>query len=244
MRKHLLEGHGMKNLDSKELEDQAEESHVHRNNQVRFWCGFCCKVIQYPRKNPKYGGEKAEYLAGTEAWAWRFNHIDEHFKREKEVDNWVDDAECLKKGALLAQRRQAKAEKENRAAQSAESRKEATREDGHLYNAAQVALNRSSSTSPTSSSNSSATGSPHVSSAIVPKVTGKHSRSDESSDDVEEPMAQRPRLSRRPESACIEPSQLHNKVKPPNDYDVKDKKRQIMWNCVSRATCHEMSLLT
>jgi hypothetical protein len=57
---------------------KARTSHVGRNNQTRFWCGFCGDVIVLNRN-------------GVEAWDERYSHIDAHFIREElDIDNWVD----------------------------------------------------------------------------------------------------------------------------------------------------------
>jgi hypothetical protein len=53
--------------------------HISRNNQYRFWCGFCGKV------------QELKNTTGVEAWDERFNHIDEHYKVGMSVDDWVDD---------------------------------------------------------------------------------------------------------------------------------------------------------
>jgi hypothetical protein len=66
----------------------AKRCHISRNNQYRYWCGFCGKVVDLHN------------TTGVEAWDERFNHIDEHYKSGCAVDNWVDDQMHRRKGDM------------------------------------------------------------------------------------------------------------------------------------------------
>ncbi|KAI0095461.1 hypothetical protein F4814DRAFT_443504 [Daldinia grandis] len=57
------------------LDRKFETCRVGRNHETRFWCGFCREIIE------------------IEAWAERFNHIDDHFqgrnnKTKKDIGAW------------------------------------------------------------------------------------------------------------------------------------------------------------
>jgi hypothetical protein len=227
---HLRTEHFNNNKhDEDELIRLADESHVHRNNQVRFWCGFCCKVIPYPRASSKIVGESRERLVGTEAWAWRFNHIDEHFKQERVVDDWIDDLEPVKKKDMFAKRKREKAEREARAVESANSRKTA---DGSRHNIPKENPGLSSSKAPRFSSASPATsldsaiGSPCISAVPMPNKGQKRSRDSDDSEDIDEPKPQRVRSS---DSTYIDPGQLSSNVESSKSYDLS----KLLWTCVS-----------
>src|ERR1700710_1919549 len=61
---HLQKDHSISNGD--DLVAKAQSCHIGRNSQARFWCGFCVKLIDLKKKS-------------VEAWAERFDHIDDHF---------------------------------------------------------------------------------------------------------------------------------------------------------------------
>ncbi|KAF2674588.1 hypothetical protein BT63DRAFT_14795 [Microthyrium microscopicum] len=73
-----------------DLHEQNAKAHaiicnVGRNNQTRFWCGFCGQVI-------------ALHNTGVKAWDERFNHIDRHFMKDQlNVEDWVDPESYEKK---------------------------------------------------------------------------------------------------------------------------------------------------
>ena len=62
-REHL---NGKHQLDNDAIKVKAELCRIGRNNQGRFWCGFCIKLIDLRAK-------------GADAWGERFSHIDDHF---------------------------------------------------------------------------------------------------------------------------------------------------------------------
>ncbi|KAF2964919.1 hypothetical protein GQX73_g8635 [Xylaria multiplex] len=74
---HLEKDHQID--DQNESEAKLEKCRVGRNHEARFWCGFCQKVIEIKQK-------------GQQAWAERFDHIDEHFSgrngARKEIGEW------------------------------------------------------------------------------------------------------------------------------------------------------------
>jgi hypothetical protein len=80
---HLINQHS---LFKSNATARAFVNYVGRNNQTRFWCGFCGKVLSL-----KTG-------SGLAAWEERFTHIDEHFKKGEMVDDWIDDSTHKPKG--------------------------------------------------------------------------------------------------------------------------------------------------
>ncbi|KAI0406412.1 hypothetical protein F4802DRAFT_613323 [Xylaria palmicola] len=65
--------------DVKILEDKLEKCRVGRNYETRFWCGFCQEIVEIKQ-------------TGVQAWAERFDHIDEHFsgrnRDQKKISEW------------------------------------------------------------------------------------------------------------------------------------------------------------
>jgi hypothetical protein len=75
MHKHLVDEHI---LSTDAAKGQVTVSHVGRNHQNRFWCGFCGEVLRLQNN-------------GVAAWDERFNHIDKHFMKDhRRVEQWVD----------------------------------------------------------------------------------------------------------------------------------------------------------
>ncbi|KAI0479737.1 hypothetical protein F4859DRAFT_529876 [Xylaria cf. heliscus] len=76
-RGHLEKDHQL--TDQNTLEAKLEKCRVGRNCEARFWCGFCQKIIEIKQK-------------GIQAWAERFDHIDEHFTgrngTQKVISEW------------------------------------------------------------------------------------------------------------------------------------------------------------
>ncbi|KAI1473706.1 hypothetical protein F4774DRAFT_423901 [Daldinia eschscholtzii] len=75
---HLGTSHNIK--EQEYMERKLETCRVGRNLETRFWCGFCQQVIETTKE-------------GIEAWAERFNHIDDHFQgrnnqMKRDIDNW------------------------------------------------------------------------------------------------------------------------------------------------------------
>jgi hypothetical protein len=67
--------------DTKIIETKIDLCRMGRNHQVRFWCGFCAKLIDLKRK-------------GIDAWTERFDHIDDHFMGNhsfkcQSIQDWV-----------------------------------------------------------------------------------------------------------------------------------------------------------
>ncbi|GKT50356.1 uncharacterized protein ColSpa_10537 [Colletotrichum spaethianum] len=67
--------------DVAEVDKALDKCRVGRNGEPRFWCGFCVKIVEIAKK-------------GTNAWAERFNHIDNHYAGrhslpKKDHSDWV-----------------------------------------------------------------------------------------------------------------------------------------------------------
>ncbi|KAL5326311.1 hypothetical protein ACEPPN_007449 [Leptodophora sp. 'Broadleaf-Isolate-01'] len=67
--------------DTKIIETKVDLCRMGRNCQVRFWCGFCIKLVDLQKK-------------GLEAWTERFDHIDHHFMghhsfKSQSILDWV-----------------------------------------------------------------------------------------------------------------------------------------------------------
>ncbi|OJD29266.1 c2h2 type zinc finger domain protein [Diplodia corticola] len=61
---------------------------IGRNNQSRFWCGFCERVLELNER-------------GQAAWSERYNHISHHFdKEDKHIRDWLDIDTNKRKGSL------------------------------------------------------------------------------------------------------------------------------------------------
>jgi hypothetical protein len=76
---HLKRDHQLPDDDN--LKTKLEDCRIGRNCQARFWCGFCTELIVLKKK-------------GLEAWAERFDHIDDHFMGRKpfpkqSIQDWV-----------------------------------------------------------------------------------------------------------------------------------------------------------
>ncbi|TRX88057.1 hypothetical protein FHL15_011059 [Xylaria flabelliformis] len=76
-RTHLEKDHPI--TDPNILEAKLESCRVGRNCEARFWCGFCQEIVEIKQK-------------GIQAWAERFDHIDEHFsgrnRAQREISEW------------------------------------------------------------------------------------------------------------------------------------------------------------
>ncbi|KAI0972294.1 hypothetical protein F4678DRAFT_471837 [Xylaria arbuscula] len=77
-RAHLEKDHQI--ADQTILDAKLEKCRVGRNCEARFWCGFCQKIVEIKQK-------------GQQAWAERFDHIDEHFsgrndRARKKISEW------------------------------------------------------------------------------------------------------------------------------------------------------------
>ncbi|KAI8633994.1 hypothetical protein F5Y19DRAFT_260295 [Xylariaceae sp. FL1651] len=76
-RVHLEKDHHT--TDQHTLDAKLEKCRVGRNCEARFWCGFCQEIVEIKQK-------------GLQAWAERFDHIDEHFsgrnRAQKEISEW------------------------------------------------------------------------------------------------------------------------------------------------------------
>ncbi|KAI1737545.1 hypothetical protein F4680DRAFT_468084 [Xylaria scruposa] len=76
-RTHLEKEHPI--TDPNIVEAKLEKCRVGRNCEARFWCGFCQEIVEIKQK-------------GIQAWAERFDHIDEHFsgrnRTQREISEW------------------------------------------------------------------------------------------------------------------------------------------------------------
>ncbi|PQE33012.1 C2H2 type zinc finger domain protein [Rutstroemia sp. NJR-2017a WRK4] len=76
---HLENEHQIKDAES--VKTKLHACRIGRNSQERFWCGFCKKLVELKKKS-------------LEAWAERFDHIDDHFMGRKDfpaqsIQDWV-----------------------------------------------------------------------------------------------------------------------------------------------------------
>lgn len=72
-----MKSHGVHGRD---LDTKLDKCRVGRNCEGRFWCGFCERIVEIPRK-------------GLGAWKERFNHIDDHIHGRighlpRDMDEW------------------------------------------------------------------------------------------------------------------------------------------------------------
>jgi len=65
---HLLRDHSIAPKD-KELSTKIDKCRVGQNFRVRFWCGFCKKIVELGKR-------------GLESWNERFDHIGNHIEKE------------------------------------------------------------------------------------------------------------------------------------------------------------------
>ncbi|KAI1350836.1 hypothetical protein F5Y01DRAFT_305027 [Xylaria sp. FL0043] len=77
---HLEKDHQI--TEQNDLDAKLEKCRFGRNCEARFWCGFCQKMLEIKQK-------------GHQAWAERFDHIDEHFsgrndRTRKDPSEWKD----------------------------------------------------------------------------------------------------------------------------------------------------------
>ncbi|KAI0425954.1 hypothetical protein F5Y09DRAFT_80093 [Xylaria sp. FL1042] len=77
---HLEKDHQI--AEPNKLDAKLEKCRVGRNCEARFWCGFCQKILEIKQQ-------------GHQAWAERFDHIDEHFsgrndRARKDPSEWKD----------------------------------------------------------------------------------------------------------------------------------------------------------
>ena len=86
---HLRDKHA---CGGEQLAERVAEARIGRNNQFRFWCGFCRRIIALQEQ-------------GVQGWDERYNHIDGHFKRGERIDNWVDAEANKTKGEMLREGR-------------------------------------------------------------------------------------------------------------------------------------------
>jgi hypothetical protein len=71
---HLGAHHQISSPDEQEQETKLRR--IGRNGQGQFWCGFCNDLIKLKEKR-------------NAAWDERFNHIDNHFRAEKRIEEWL-----------------------------------------------------------------------------------------------------------------------------------------------------------
>lgn len=70
---HLIKDHGI--TDAAHVDQKLETCLDGRNFEVRFWCGFCQKVVKVKE-------------TGLKAWLGRFDHIDKHFTGQMDIADW------------------------------------------------------------------------------------------------------------------------------------------------------------
>ena len=69
------------------IREHVSKQRIGRDCRSRFWCGFCKCVVELQKK-------------GLEGVDERFNHIDNHFKAELQIEEWVDLDRHVAKGSL------------------------------------------------------------------------------------------------------------------------------------------------
>lgn len=83
---HMRQAHLMDPIDG--TEHSPENRNIARNHQGRFWCGFCDTII-------------AHDLQGVDAITHRFNHISDHFVKQKmKIKSWIQLGDGGKKKGL------------------------------------------------------------------------------------------------------------------------------------------------
>ncbi|KAI1662653.1 hypothetical protein F4813DRAFT_394831 [Daldinia decipiens] len=80
-KQHLSAQHRI--IEQELLDHKLDTCRVGRNHETRFWCGFCREIIEITKE-------------GIEAWAERFNHIDDHFqgrnnRAKRDIGDWKGD---------------------------------------------------------------------------------------------------------------------------------------------------------
>ncbi|KAF2035962.1 hypothetical protein EK21DRAFT_43742, partial [Setomelanomma holmii] len=84
---HLKDLHNLDN--EEEQEQEAKRRRIGKNCQQQFWCGFCNNIIRLDEKR-------------NAAWDERFDHIAQHFEKEKRsIEEWVCAEENKTKKELL-----------------------------------------------------------------------------------------------------------------------------------------------
>ncbi|KAI9662103.1 MAG: hypothetical protein M1831_002799 [Alyxoria varia] len=83
---HLARDHGL--MDKRRISSLCGAKRIGRNGEKSFWCGFCCRIT--PLK-----------ATGLKAWDERFDHIGNHFKDGKRIDEWLPPGEHITKGEIL-----------------------------------------------------------------------------------------------------------------------------------------------
>ncbi|KAF1996730.1 hypothetical protein P154DRAFT_579665 [Amniculicola lignicola CBS 123094] len=85
-KKHLAAHH---KSDDEQIASEVKVRRMGKNGQGRFWCGFCERIVTLTERRGK-------------AWAERFDHIDNHFSKEKKgIEEWFcPDAKKTKGQAL------------------------------------------------------------------------------------------------------------------------------------------------
>ncbi|KAF2196984.1 hypothetical protein GQ43DRAFT_475846 [Delitschia confertaspora ATCC 74209] len=75
LKDHLISQHLFSEQDQQKLDAEVKASKIGKNGQGQFWCGFCTSLIKLNAKR-------------NAAWDERFNHIDEHFKKGRSIEEW------------------------------------------------------------------------------------------------------------------------------------------------------------
>ncbi|KIW48073.1 hypothetical protein, variant [Exophiala oligosperma] len=87
---HMRQVHCIDRIDG--TEHSPGNRRIARNHQGRFWCGFCKTIIAVTPD-----------LVGVDAITYRFNHVSDHFVKDKmNIKSWVElDAGGKNKGSLI-----------------------------------------------------------------------------------------------------------------------------------------------
>jgi hypothetical protein len=85
---HLGSSHG---ASQEKIREHVRKQRIGRNCRSTFWCGFCEKIVVLHEKGLKGANE-------------RFNHIDDHFKKKRRIENWVGMDGTVAKGQQEVER--------------------------------------------------------------------------------------------------------------------------------------------
>ena len=94
---HLARDHGI--VDKRRISSLCGVKRIGRNGEKSFWCGFCCCITPVRE-------------TGLKAWDERFNHIGNHFRDKKRIEEWLPPGEHITKGEILMAEEMKKHEEE------------------------------------------------------------------------------------------------------------------------------------
>ena len=168
-RTHLQRDHGIQS--TAEIDGKLDRCRVGRSCEARFWCGFCKHVVEIKEKGPP-------------AWTARFNHIYDHYSKEKRLkDDWqsFDERRAAAAEFPLASASTAAAGEKGAASSAASS----------SYASPSSVSSSSSSPSPPAAASSPPAPTPAAANAADVADKGKRKRSLSADDNVQEAQPQK-----------------------------------------------------